>query len=327
MALAGLPDEPVAQGHPFLQCAERLPERLLDALVLGLEEGFRRIGMTRPATEAKQIALLNLPEDTPAVGTRDDRIHPGFRFVVELLGIESSDAGLLDHLGRGRGGVGRIDPLAAEPAQQLSNRPGRGDVIDLDVLGRVSRHVRAERFRRVLDDGQTPAHLHGDEPGRAVIERSGKHSADDPWTVRACGAPEEHVDRRTMTVFGGTVDDAHDARLEHEVKIGRRDVDASSFDRLAVLRNAGLQRPGPIEDVRKGARLFRRDVQHDEDGGRQIRIEVRRDPAQRLDASGRRAEDHDISCLHAQRLSKNRTGTGNRRRYSRFTASIARPSG
>ena len=69
--LRGLPDEAATQGRPLLDGPAGLPQRPLDAPVLGLEEGLGGIGVAGPAAEAQEIALLDPPEDAPVVGAGD----------------------------------------------------------------------------------------------------------------------------------------------------------------------------------------------------------------------------------------------------------------
>jgi hypothetical protein len=82
--------------------------------------------------------------------------------------------------------------------------------------------------------------------------------------------------------------DACAAGLEHQVVVGRRDVDTALPDRLAVDGVRGRQRTGAAEDGRQLARRVAPQVQHDEDGGREIGWQVAGDLLQRFDATGRK---------------------------------------
>src|SRR5688500_3789487 len=66
----------------FFEGTQGGPHRALDALRLRLEQGFLVEGMTDPAPEAHQIAILQLPERAAAVRTSEPAGLPVFSLVL-----------------------------------------------------------------------------------------------------------------------------------------------------------------------------------------------------------------------------------------------------
>jgi hypothetical protein len=82
------------------------------------------------------------------------------------------------------------------------------------------------------------------------------------------------------------------------VVVGRGDVDAPGLDRLAVAGMGGRQRSAAAEDGRQGAGAVGRDVQDHEDGGVKVGWQRAGQDAERLNATGRGADDHDVVARH-----------------------------
>src|SRR5262245_61993892 len=91
--LTSLLRQTTPQGDALLEGTKGLPEGLLDALVLGLEQGLRGEGMAGPAPEAEQVALLDLPEHSPAVRAGHDRLDARLVVASELARVEPGDPG------------------------------------------------------------------------------------------------------------------------------------------------------------------------------------------------------------------------------------------
>src|ERR1051325_1361051 len=99
-----------------------------------------------------------------------------------------------------------------------------------------------------------------------------------------------------MAVFARPFADANSvAILQHEMMIGRRDVDVSSANLLPVGRMARGQTPGAREHSWQQAWRFRRCVDYDQDGSGKIRRRRLGNLQQRFDRSRRSADQDDVA--------------------------------
>src|SRR5262249_61457464 len=78
------------------------------------------------------------------------------------------------------------------------------------------------------------------------------------------------------------------------VPIGRRDIDVSGLDSLPVAAVGRRQSSPPAEERGQVAMGVGRDMENNEQGGRQTGGEVGSDLAQRSDAAGGCAEDGEV---------------------------------
>ena len=85
--------------------------------------------------------------------------------------------------------------------------------------------------------------------------------------------------------------------------IGRRHVDASTLDRLAIARVFRGQRTGTLQDAMQHARVVGRHVQDDADRGGKILGQSSDQAGERLDTTGRRTNYDEIASDHGIRRS------------------------
>ncbi len=139
-------------------------------------------------------------------------------------------------------------------------------MINGHVAHGVERHVGRRRFGWVLDNGEAAPGFHCVEPGRAVVELTSEDDADDPFSMGPGGAAKKRIDRGPGSVLARTGIELHDAIVNQEMAIGRRDVNAVSLVRHVVLGADGSDSSSPAQDFRQDAAGA--GVHHDEDRAR-----------------------------------------------------------
>ena len=164
--------------------------------------------------------------------------------------------------------------------------------VDRNVLQRVRRHARVQRFGRILDDRHTPTRLDRREAGCAVIPVARQHDADDARVPGGGGRAKQHIDGRPMTVLTRTDRKPDAAVLDHQMAIWWCDENLPGAQDLAVNGRTARKWTGSLENLGQCARATRRYMQDDADRRGQIGWETGGDSLQSLDAA-RGGTDHD----------------------------------
>jgi hypothetical protein len=172
-------------------------------------------------------------------------------------------------------------------------------MIDVDVAQRVARHLGIIGVVGILHHGDAAAALDRVQPGGAVVEHAGQHDADDLRRVVAGRGAEHHVDRRAEAVLARAAAQPRAAVTQHQVLVGRRDVDPPGRERCAVLGELGRQRGGARQHGRQQAIAGARMADHEHRGGERG-VERAEQRLQRADAAGRGADDDDVVVLHGR---------------------------
>src|SRR5438128_2335921 len=162
----------------------------------------------------------------------------------------------------------------------------------LGCADRGLRHRSVAGLVRVLHDRQASVPLDRGEPLGPVAQGSGEDHADDVGGESLRRRAEERVDRRPVAVLALRLPKPDNAALHDEMVVRRRDHDAPGLDLLAVLGVRGGIRAGAVEDLRQRAPA-RGNVKNDQQRERQIRRQRVDEALQRLDATGRGADDYD----------------------------------
>jgi hypothetical protein len=170
----------------------------------------------------------------------------------------------------GTGPGGSPGRLGGQPSQQLAHGRDRNDMVDTDVLERVTRHRRIERIPGLLDDREATTRLDRQQPGRPVVEGARQDHPNDPGRVLAGGAAEQRVDRGPVAVLARPAGQAHLAGSQQGMMVGWCDVDAPAFDQLPVLDMTRRQRAVPAQDVRERACPGCWNVEDHEHGRREV---------------------------------------------------------
>src|SRR4051812_19824654 len=98
-----------------------------------------------------------------------------------------------------------------------------------------------------------------------------------------------------MVVLARTDGESYLAGLHDQVMVGGRDEDLAGHQPVSVLGLPGGQRARAGEDAAQRARRAGRHVQDDAHGGGEIVRKGADEPPERLDPSGRRADDDDVA--------------------------------
>ena len=184
--------------------------------------------------------------------------------------------------------------LAHQPGEQGRDSLEGGDPVHGHALRRAAGHTRVQRLLRVLHDRQPAQRLDVPQPGRAVVARAGEDHAHDPGPVGPGGGAEQHVHRGPVSVLARPARQLQASRLHHHVVVGRGDVDPPRRELLTVGRGLGGQRPGPVEQLGQQAGAAGQHVKHDQHRRPQVAREVAHQGEQRLHASRRGADHHEV---------------------------------
>src|SRR5215472_7675173 len=114
--------------------------------------------------------------------------------------------------------------------EQYANLRRRQYVIHRRVLKDTARHVGDGCLVRILNDSQTSASSNRQDSRRTTIELPGHHYADHPRAKLARRRPEQHVDRRPVSILSGTAHHPKVLALQREVVVARGDVDVALLD-------------------------------------------------------------------------------------------------
>src|SRR3954466_14095169 len=126
-------------------------------------------------------------------------------------------------------------------------------MIDADVAHGVERHVGRRRFGWVLDNGEAAPGFHGVEPGRPIVELPREDDTDDAFSMGPGSAPKKRIDRRPGSVLARTGVELHNAIVDQEMAIRRRDVNAVSLVGSVVLGADRSDFSSPAQDLRQNA--------------------------------------------------------------------------
>src|SRR5215475_3295218 len=98
MPLTSLIDQPPPERRAFFEDPNGFPESFVDRFVFGRDQRLGRIGVSGAAAPTKEIALLDFPEYSVAVGAGDRRGDTWLFGVICLGRNEGSDPAFLSHL-------------------------------------------------------------------------------------------------------------------------------------------------------------------------------------------------------------------------------------
>lgn len=116
-----------------------------------------------------------------------------------------------------------------------------------------------------MHDGRAAELLYSPESRRSVVQSARQDDANDARSVGLRRRTKERVNRRAKAILLRPFGDANNSRLDQQVMIGRRDVDAPRLDLLFVCGVCRGQRSGAREYLIEYARRLRRGVQNNED--------------------------------------------------------------
>ena len=102
-----------------------------------------------------------------------------------------------------------------------------------------------------------------------------------------------------MTVLPGTPGQQDVVVEDHEVPVGHGHPHGPWFERGTVHGLRHREGADPVEDPRQRAPCPGRQVEHDEDGGRQIGGQFSEELEQCFDSAGRGPDHHEIAPRHS----------------------------
>jgi len=137
-----------------------------------------------------------------------------------------------------------------QPRKKWRNLGEGKDIIDADILHGIAGHIGEKGFLRVLHEGYTTAPLHRCQSGSPIAQRPRKNGAHDAGSISERGGAKERVNRRPTMVLSRATHHRNRAAFEHHMKIGRRNIDASGLDGLAIARMNGRKTTSAGEEVR-----------------------------------------------------------------------------
>src|SRR5690348_7238572 len=140
--------------------------------------------------------------------------------------------------------------------------------------------------------------MHGEEPRRAVTEKTGEDHADHAASTVYRRGAKEGIDRRPSAVLAGPVHDSQSMLCEEEVPVWRGDVDSPALERHAVFGDDGRERSALTEDLTEERGGLGRRVLHNENRCRERRRELADECGERLDAAHRSTDDDDVPRVH-----------------------------
>ncbi len=171
-----------------------------------------------------------------------------------------------------------------------------------DLLGRqTDRSVggqRGERHRgcvgviRPLNDGHAAVPLDRLQSGGTVPIPAAEDNPDYPIPVMPSGRYEQWVDGGAGVMNFRPLIQSDAVSVEQHVVIRRRHENVTSFDQVTVTRKHGWEAIGPVQQIREYAHTAA-NVQNDENRRRTSNGQRRNNQADRSDAAGRSAYDHD----------------------------------
>ena len=174
-------------------------------------------------------------------------------------------------------------------------------MVDVHERARAPGHTRRECLVRILHDRNAARLFDRAQSCRSVVERAGKHDANDSGSEMARRRSEQRIHRRTDAVFRRAVDDAREVAVDHQVMIGRRDVDPAVAGRFAVFGVRRGKPAGTRQDFREHTAAARQ-VQDDEDGSPEVTRQLGDDCTDRFDTSCRGPDDNEIVSSHGHPL-------------------------
>ena len=95
-------------------------------------------------------------------------------------------------------------------------------------------HAGFNRFKRILDNGDSSTAFDREKSRGPIVKCTSQNYSDDALTVSASGAAKKGINRRSMPIFPRPTRKRNLAIVEHEVTIGRRHVNAATFDLVSV---------------------------------------------------------------------------------------------
>jgi hypothetical protein len=185
-----------------------------------------------------------------------------------------------------------------QPGEQSSERGGGFDMIDRYPLHGIGRHVSEERVLRPLDYCQPSALLDDPQAVGAVIKRARQEDPDHSRTIAASRGPEERINGGAMSVLHGTARKLNPVASDQEMSLRAGDVGVPRTDPLTVDGVSGWEAAERAQDPGKHAETVGRKVMDNEDGGREVRWQVRNHPRQGLEPTRGESDDDDVMSGH-----------------------------
>ena len=131
--------------------------------------------------------------------------------------------------------------------QQCRELSKAAAVIYSDGCGGVFGHRSRERFGGILDHRDAATILYRQEPSCAIIEVASQDNSDNAWTVSYRRRSKERVDSRSGPIFFRPVHEPNTSGLDHQMLVGKRDIDVSRNDCVTITWMLGRQRPRPAQ--------------------------------------------------------------------------------
>jgi hypothetical protein len=128
---------------------------------------------------------------------------------------------------------------------------------------------------------------------------------DDPhhsWPEALGSGAKERIDARPVAILTRTASHLNSVSLDEQVLIRPGYVDPSRNNLLAIGWMTGVQRPGPPEDMRKGADAFGGEVMNDKDCCWEVARELGYKPGQSFDSASGKADHNNIMSWHRDLL-------------------------
>src|SRR5262249_28564146 len=147
------------------------------------QQAFRRVSMANPALELKHFPIAHLEHYTPTGRAGGKRRALGRLTFLHFLKI------LFHPIRSARLSVGlAAGPWAGVILDEIhQSRPDlieRQAVIWFDIGQGAARHVRMRRIIRVLYNREPTTPLYRQQPGSAIVEKTGQDNTDDATAMR-----------------------------------------------------------------------------------------------------------------------------------------------
>ena len=188
------------------------------------------------------------------------------------------------HLGRVRKPADFCCDCRREPGE---GQNPIGPVVDDGVDG----EARELSVFGILDEHAAAAVADGARSRDAVVPGTGENDCDCSPAVRARGAAEEHVDRRTQPVLVRAAHHQYAPVAYRQMVVGRGDVHVAGGQVLAAARLDRRERAGAGQDPGEPTLDLRLQVDDDADRSVEVFGQALHERHQRLDAACGRADD------------------------------------
>lgn len=169
----------------------------------------------------------------------------------------------------------------------------------------AERHRGCFGFVRLLNDDKAALRLDGSGACRCVEIPAGQHDPDRSRPVCRCRRLEKRVRCRAGVADLRAAIKVNGPRLQPHVEIGRRNVDPTAFDGLAMNGMIGRDGAGSAQEMRQKTGTVGTDVDDDKKGRCQVGRKLADQSLERLNATSGRRNDNNVPRLpiHAGLLS------------------------